>query len=105
MTRETCATCRFHVPSHVPDKFAGKCFRHPPYSTGWPNVFPNNWCGEHQPVAPAPAASDEYARAAVRWSEAAIADMDGHSERTGAEYAEARREFFRLYRERENRNA
>jgi hypothetical protein len=58
--RETCGTCRFHRN--------GCCLRYPPtlVVTGpatlegdgmfsdWPDVEPDDWCGEHRAVAPAP---------------------------------------------------
>ncbi len=71
MTRETCATCRFWRRNEPYRD--GRCRRSPPiYRSSseigdWaqPTVEPHDYCGEHQPVAPAPDASDDYTRAAV----------------------------------------
>lgn len=133
MTRETCATCRFWVKRRE----GGSCRRVPPVwagdgtagiEPGWafPYVDGGGWCGEHQPVAPAPAASDDYTRAGMAWAEAqarligaqirlgrAAAALDGEDgidvdlEPFGEAVTEARianddaeAAFLRLYRER-----
>jgi hypothetical protein len=49
----TCATCRFCV--------LAECRRNPPVAalgpecvnSYWPDVDPTDWCGEHEPAAPA----------------------------------------------------
>jgi hypothetical protein len=55
-------------------------------------VTPNDWCGEHQPVAP----SDDYTRAAVRYAEAAYEERltrGWMSDKAIAELMEAEKEF------------
>lgn len=101
MTRETCATCRFFAEAAC--GIYMECRKSPPALYGdrsfsaarFPPTQPAYWCGEHQPVAPAPAASDDYTRAAVRFAEAWV-QPDASMEGCGA----ARAAFLRLYRER-----
>ena len=51
MTQETCKTCRFYHGSSL------TCRRHAPVYAAprgyaWPaNVFPDHYCGEHQPLS------------------------------------------------------
>ncbi len=108
MTRETCATCRFYGAE--PASAYGRCRRSPPpisrYTTCWPKVAADgDWCGEHQPVAPAPAASDDYTRAAEAWAEAEAAWWFGElgdveqRHRLHRAAMNARDAFLRLYRE------
>ena len=40
-----CITCMYYVPkSHN----IGRCRCHAPSLSGWPAMFPNNWCGDHK---------------------------------------------------------
>lgn len=58
---ESCASCRFAVPS-VNAKWEGpQCHRRQPVQTQprigaeWPNVHPDWWCGEYEAKVDAPA--------------------------------------------------
>jgi hypothetical protein len=54
---QKCQTCKFYFPL---DRHDGHCRRFPPMAVKdprqpdgtnhlWPEVFDNEWCGEHQP--------------------------------------------------------
>ncbi len=49
-----CATCMFYVVKEVvaspgtPPRDLGRCRRHAPTMSGYPAVFPNDWCGDHK---------------------------------------------------------
>lgn len=48
-----CATCMFYVakePGQAPaeSKPLGRCRRHAPTMSGYPVVFPTDWCGDHK---------------------------------------------------------
>jgi hypothetical protein len=40
-----CATCRYYVPK---DARLGRCRRHAPTMSGYPVVYPTDWCGDHK---------------------------------------------------------
>ena len=45
-----CITCMYYV-SKVNDRGGinlGRCRRHAPTMSGYPVVFPNDWCGDHK---------------------------------------------------------
>lgn len=112
MTRETCATCRFWLKKPNAEPETGFCRRKPKRYIDsafpdfrWPPHLPSDWCGEHQPVAPAPAAPDDYTRAAVRYAEAwggywvCASDSPERAAKL-METGPAHDAFLRLYRER-----
>ena len=55
-----CATCMWNVakkiaqshsqsnPTAEPQAVLGRCRRHAPTMSGYPAVFPNDWCGDHK---------------------------------------------------------
>ncbi len=47
-----CATCMYYVPKVAnPDQghaALGRCRRHAPTMSGYPVVFPHDWCGDHK---------------------------------------------------------
>jgi len=48
-----CDTCISFVPKKsdlvdVQSKDVGRCRRHAPTMTGFPVVFPSDWCGDHK---------------------------------------------------------
>lgn len=45
LTSYCCASCRFFVPK---DADRGRCRRHAPRETGYPVVYPADWCGDHK---------------------------------------------------------
>ena len=51
MSNPTCQTCRFWVQK--PKSALGLCHRFPDFrQTG--ELYASDWCGEHEPIAPAP---------------------------------------------------
>ncbi len=45
-----CETCMYYCPK-VDDKGnanLGRCRRHAPTMSGWPVMFPADWCGDHK---------------------------------------------------------
>jgi len=40
-----CATCMYHVPK---EGTLGRCRRHAPTMSGYPAVYPADWCGDHK---------------------------------------------------------
>ena len=50
----TCSTCMWHVEKVKHDataprsKTLGRCRRHAPTMSGYPVVFPTDWCGDHK---------------------------------------------------------
>ena len=49
-----CQTCMYYVPKAAPPglsntgRVVGRCRRHAPTMSGYPVVFPNDWCGDHK---------------------------------------------------------
>ena len=49
-----CKTCMWYVPKETRDTVAllknklGRCRRHAPIMSGYPVVYPNDWCGDHK---------------------------------------------------------
>ncbi|MEE9220022.1 MAG: hypothetical protein V3U34_00595 [candidate division NC10 bacterium] len=45
-----CRSCMYYVPKTVPggDHELGRCRRHAPTMSGWPAIFPADWCGDHK---------------------------------------------------------
>lgn len=45
-----CKTCMYYVPkqSTTSSTGTGRCRRHAPTMSGYPVVFPNDWCGDHK---------------------------------------------------------
>ena len=48
-----CTTCVFFVVKHdpdtpQPDRVRGRCRRYAPTLSGFPIVFPDDWCGDHR---------------------------------------------------------
>ena len=46
-----CKTCMFYVAKDAPGgpkKELGRCRRHSPTMSGFPAVFPADWCGDHK---------------------------------------------------------
>ena len=45
-----CQTCMHYVPKVVaePAQEIGRCRRHAPTMSGFPAVFPHDWCGDHK---------------------------------------------------------
>ena len=45
-----CATCMYYVAkvSAEPHPELGRCRRHAPTMSGYPAVFPSDWCGDHK---------------------------------------------------------
>lgn len=46
-----CATCMFYVEKAkviVGAQSVGRCRRHAPTMSGWPVMFPTDWCGDHK---------------------------------------------------------
>lgn len=53
MTRWTCDTCEWF--QHVAGGPVGHCHRNPPQgNASWPEVHPDDWCGEHVTRMPEP---------------------------------------------------
>lgn len=47
----TCATCMWYLPKVSTYEGAakvGRCRRHAPTMSGYPAVFPADWCGDHK---------------------------------------------------------
>lgn len=46
----TCRTCMFFIikQSRSGDSEIGRCRRNAPTRTGYPVVYPTDWCGEHK---------------------------------------------------------
>ena len=47
----SCASCMWYaakVPSYVGAIVLGRCRRHAPTMSGYPVVFPKDWCGDHK---------------------------------------------------------
>lgn len=40
-----CKTCMFYVPKKTK---VGRCRRNAPTMSGWPVMFPTDWCGNHK---------------------------------------------------------
>jgi hypothetical protein len=40
-----CKTCMYYVPKSIEK---GRCRRHAPTMSGWPVLFPTDWCGDHK---------------------------------------------------------
>ncbi len=52
-TGMVCGTCMFYVSKKKPEdkpevKEKGRCRRHAPTMSGWPVLFPTDWCGDHK---------------------------------------------------------
>jgi hypothetical protein len=46
-----CKTCMWFVPKTIRDDYVittGRCRRHAPTMSGYPVVFPSDWCGDHK---------------------------------------------------------
>ena len=49
-----CSTCVYYVEKRIKGsdgterKSIGRCRRHGPTLSGWPAVFPTDWCGDHK---------------------------------------------------------
>lgn len=46
-----CSTCMWFVPkadTNSPNTPLGRCRRHAPTMSGYPVVFPTDWCGDHK---------------------------------------------------------
>lgn len=46
-----CRSCMFYVPKEGPEGAKlklGRCRRHSPTMSGFPAVFPADWCGDHK---------------------------------------------------------
>lgn len=45
-----CASCMYYVPKANADGDTGlgRCRRNAPTMSGWPVVFPMDWCGQHK---------------------------------------------------------
>jgi len=48
-----CSTCMWYVPKEPAEdgeivKAIGRCRRHAPCMSGYPVVFPTDWCGDHK---------------------------------------------------------
>jgi len=45
-----CASCMWYVQKKATDTAAdiGRCRRHAPTMSGYPVVFPDDWCGDHK---------------------------------------------------------
>lgn len=41
-----CETCMWYAPKANPA--LGRCRRHSPTMSGYPVVYPNDWCGDHK---------------------------------------------------------
>ncbi len=41
-----CRTCMWFCPKE--DSAAGRCRKHAPAMTGYPAVYPADWCGDHK---------------------------------------------------------
>jgi hypothetical protein len=41
-----CTTCMWFVPKE--GGTVGRCRKHAPTMTGYPVVYPNDWCGDHK---------------------------------------------------------
>ena len=48
----TCKTCMWFVPKQPyqgeTESHLGRCRRHAPTMSGYPVVFPTDWCGDHK---------------------------------------------------------
>jgi hypothetical protein len=46
----SCSTCMYFVPKRTLEgkENLGRCRRHAPTMSGYPVVFPNDWCGDHK---------------------------------------------------------
>lgn len=42
----TCCTCMYYAPKE--NTGIGRCRRNAPTMSGWPVVFPTDWCGNHK---------------------------------------------------------
>lgn len=50
-----CSTCRFFKPDGTHAMSQGECHRRAPspdYYGKWRSVYPDDWCGEHEPCPP-----------------------------------------------------
>lgn len=43
-----CASCMWYVPKEGASVELGRCRRHAPSLSGFPVVFPGDWCGDHK---------------------------------------------------------
>jgi len=47
----SCTTCMWYVPKPTDmgaNQEIGRCRRHAPTMSGYPAVYPNDWCGDHK---------------------------------------------------------
>ena len=42
-----CRTCMYFCPKNTAETF-GRCRRHAPTMSGFPAVYPTDWCGDHK---------------------------------------------------------
>ena len=42
-----CASCMWYMPK-VDNADKGRCRRRSPTMSGWPVMFPTDWCGDHK---------------------------------------------------------
>lgn len=47
-----CHTCMFYVPKSDTGNKIGRCRRHAPTMSGFPIVYPVDWCGDHRLIVP-----------------------------------------------------
>ena len=47
----TCATCMYYCPKrrrNIEGRNVGRCRRRAPTMSGWPVMYPTDWCGDHK---------------------------------------------------------